>query len=389
MVTPHTLRVDFEGRTGLTPSFDFLKDHSDANVAASAITEIAGTDGIYKFTIVDIDGGAFGRVDPGDGGAGASFDIGPEVLETLAADLATIDGKVNVIDTNVDATLADTAAMQPLVDVATSTRATPVQVGAELDSRRLDDLVADGSAGDPVVGSLLDQVMNKDGSQTFDKAIDSLEAQSDRLQICVPVGQRVVVLTLEDDVSGDPIVGALVTVRTDPGGALILANQLTDGSGQITVNLDDDDYTITASRLPDYLSFTPTIFTVTNVATAFTFTGTSTIPPPPPAGDPIKCNVIADSFQNVVEGMKAEASIIGEDVMTIGNNLLDEAEATVKVTADSAGRFTFPLIRATQLKQSNGVAVTYRVRIRDIGFDAKILVPDLATAFLGDIITAN
>lgn len=66
------------------------------------------------------------------------------------------------------------------LDVAVSTRATPVQVNAEVDTAladiALDHLIqVTAGAVKPTVGSYLDMVMNKDGSQTFNRATDSLE----------------------------------------------------------------------------------------------------------------------------------------------------------------------------------------------------------------------
>jgi hypothetical protein len=58
------------------------------------------------------------------------------------------------------------------------------EVNTEMDSAladaRLDELASATAGGiDPVAGSLLDQVMNKDGAQTFDQGTDSLEAIAD------------------------------------------------------------------------------------------------------------------------------------------------------------------------------------------------------------------
>lgn len=99
--------------------------------------------------------------------------------DEILADTASIEGKVDIIDTNVDAILVDTgttlpAAIAALNDLAAS------DIQTVLETNDLDHLakVAHPS-GDPVADTLLDLIMNKDGSQTFDRSTDSLEGQTD------------------------------------------------------------------------------------------------------------------------------------------------------------------------------------------------------------------
>ncbi len=67
------------------------------------------------------------------------------------------------------------------LDAAISTRATPTQVGTEVDNSLadidLDHLIqVTAGAEEPTDGSYLDQIMHKDAGQTFDPTTDSLEA---------------------------------------------------------------------------------------------------------------------------------------------------------------------------------------------------------------------
>jgi hypothetical protein len=83
-----------------------------------------------------------------------------------------------------------TVAGIPKVEVASklSTVALSTQEKADVDTEALAQLVALGldhmvattiGAGKPVVGTLMDKIMNKDGTQTFNPTTDSLEAQID------------------------------------------------------------------------------------------------------------------------------------------------------------------------------------------------------------------
>lgn len=111
---------------------------------------------------------------------------GLSALKTLIDDLNNLaDSEVWAYATR---TLTDPNSYKADVsnlDVAVSTRATPVQVNAEVDQALadiyLDYLIkVDFGASNPTIGSLLDKIMNKSGSQTFDPTTDSLEAIRDR-----------------------------------------------------------------------------------------------------------------------------------------------------------------------------------------------------------------
>jgi len=139
--------------TGLTITCTIYKASDGSTVvSAQAATEIGG--GLYKYELasgsvgtadeyVAVFNEAAATADQQDipalwvvGRAGVeNLDAAASSLATAAA-LATHDGKLDTVDTNVDAILADTAAMQPLVDVAISTRAASgtITVSAPVDA---------------------------------------------------------------------------------------------------------------------------------------------------------------------------------------------------------------------------------------------------------------
>lgn len=140
--------------TGLTVTCTVYKGSDGSTVvSAQAATEIGG--GLYKYTLASV------SVDAEDdylavfNEAAATADqtdvpamwtvgkAGVENLDAAASSLATA-AALATVDGNVDAILADTAAMQPLVDVAISTRAAAgvsVTVSSPLDSSGTINLV--------------------------------------------------------------------------------------------------------------------------------------------------------------------------------------------------------------------------------------------------------
>jgi hypothetical protein len=121
---------------------------------------------------------------------------------TIPADLATIEGKIDTVDTvvdaikavtdllpdggalttidsNIDAILVDTGTTLPAA-IAALNDLSSAEVQTVLENNDLDHLLKVAHpTGDPVASTIFDLVMNKDVSQTFDRADDSLEAISD------------------------------------------------------------------------------------------------------------------------------------------------------------------------------------------------------------------
>lgn len=118
---------------------------------------------------------------------------------TLPATLTTIEGKIDTVDTvvdgikavtdnlpdggalttidaNIDAILVDTGTDIP-ASIAALNDLSSADVQTVLENNDLDHLAKVAHpTGDPVVNTLFDYLMNKDGSQTFDRTSDSLEA---------------------------------------------------------------------------------------------------------------------------------------------------------------------------------------------------------------------
>jgi len=140
-------------------------------------------------------------------------------LLATAAALATHDGKLDTVDTVVDAiqavtdNLPDSGQLLDLALILTDTGTTlPAQIGAlenlsaanvqtVLETNDLDHLLKIAHpTGDPVASTIFDLVMNKDGSQTFDRADDSLEAISDG-ESTAPTAAQVADAVWDEDIA--------------------------------------------------------------------------------------------------------------------------------------------------------------------------------------------
>lgn len=184
-----------QGKTGLTVTVDVYNGSTGALLAANqAATEIGG--GLYKLSYA-----------------------------STAVDLLA---KAKTADTSVD--LQHVAALvsyeQQLVDAATSTRATPAQVLAQI--------VASLSA---IANAVWSALIAGWGAGTTGKKLESL---------CCPFGDGVntFVYSVTDDVTGLPIQGVFCTVTTDAIGDAIVAQATTDLFGNVTFYLDSGTYYI-------------------------------------------------------------------------------------------------------------------------------------------------
>ena len=143
-----------------------------------------------------------------------------------AANLATLDGKVDTVDTVVDAikavtdNLPDSGQLLDLSLIKSKTDNLPADPAQESSITALNDLssadvqtvienndldhlakVAHPS-GDPVANTLFDYVMNKDGSQTFDRSTDSLEALYEASGGAVPTAGEIADAVWDEAISG-------------------------------------------------------------------------------------------------------------------------------------------------------------------------------------------
>jgi len=98
-----------------------------------------------------------------------------------AADLATVDANVDAILVDTGTTLpAEHALLATSAEIAALNDLSSADIQTIIETNDLDHLVKVAHpTGDPVADSLFDLIMNKDVSQTFDRADDSLEAISD------------------------------------------------------------------------------------------------------------------------------------------------------------------------------------------------------------------
>jgi hypothetical protein len=97
----------------------------------------------------------------------------------ILADTGSIEGKVDTIDANVDSILVDTGTTIP-AQIGALENLSAANVQTVLETNDLDHLAKVAHpTGDPVADTLIDLIMNKDGSQTFSRATDSLEGQVD------------------------------------------------------------------------------------------------------------------------------------------------------------------------------------------------------------------
>lgn len=98
------------------------------------------------------------------------------------------------LDTATPASIATSDAYVILASSLAGSGATAGEVNTEVTNvivaKKL-DLVAGAAATNPLAGSLLDKLMNKDGSQTFDRTTDSLEAQRDATSTVSQTAQAV------------------------------------------------------------------------------------------------------------------------------------------------------------------------------------------------------
>jgi hypothetical protein len=102
-------------------------------------------------------------------------------LVATSAALATHDGKLDTVDSNLDALITTVgvagAGLSDLGGMSTGMQAeVEAEVTDALVAIDLDHLSKVAAAPTPTIGSNLDKIMNKDGSQTFNQATDSLEA---------------------------------------------------------------------------------------------------------------------------------------------------------------------------------------------------------------------
>jgi len=119
-----------------------------------------------------------------DAGGAADWTSGEkeQIRDALGIDgtkTAATGGQLQVIDTNVDDIETDTNEIQGKLPAGNLVDATAVntEVDTALSDIRLDELInVTAGAVDPTIGSFMDQIMNKDGSQTFSQVTDSLEA---------------------------------------------------------------------------------------------------------------------------------------------------------------------------------------------------------------------
>ena len=157
---------------------DYKADVSALALAADLATVDTVVDAIKAVTDLLPDGGALTTID-------ANIDaILVDTGTTLPATLTTIEGKIDTVDANVDAILVDTGTTLPgehaLLATAASIAAlndlSSADVQTVLEANDLDHLAKIAHpTGDPVQDTLFDLVMNKDASQTFNRATDSLE----------------------------------------------------------------------------------------------------------------------------------------------------------------------------------------------------------------------
>jgi len=165
----------------------------------------------------------------------------------------SINERVKTLDDNY------TAARAPKLDnadVATSTRATPAQVGTELDNRRLDELASADSdldgAQPPAVGSYFFELMSKStGSFTFDQTTESTEALRDQLSTYAG-GDTAGTTTLLSRIPGvvQPQTGdsyARLGVPTGASTAADIAAVKTD-TGNLVTRIPDGDLDIMSNR---------------------------------------------------------------------------------------------------------------------------------------------
>lgn len=179
------------------PNYAPAKVNDEMMLADSAISS-AKYDGTTAWGLGAVDSGATQIARTG-ADADTLETLSDEIaLQATAAALTTHDGKLDTVDANVDLVLIDTGNIEAdtqdlqtqigtagagLSDLGGMSTAMQAEIEAEatdaLVAIDLDHLSKVAAAPTPTIGSNLDKVMNKDGSQTFDPATDSLEAISD------------------------------------------------------------------------------------------------------------------------------------------------------------------------------------------------------------------
>lgn len=197
-------------------------------------------------------------------------------------------------------------------------------------------------------------------------------------------GNRIVTVTIQDDVSFNPVVDVMVQVMNTALTTMI-AFRRTNASGQIVFALYDGDYKVILSKPSQYSFTVPEDLTVSG-DTSITYFGSLFDPGSPPSSE--TCIVFGweQDVQQLGLEIEIKAEIVGDDNFLTANPHIVGTE--VIVTSDSnhangAGYWSMALLRSGQFASADRT-VLYQFTICDMVKTVEI--PNVANVALADLI---
>lgn len=210
--------------------------------------------------------------------------------------------------------------------------------------------------------------------QVFNQLFDDINVDN------LGPGNRLVTVTVEDDVSTDPIAGVYVQVFN----TTITTQQafgFTDVNGQIVFSLFDGDYKVVLSKIGSYVFTIPEDLAVSG-DTSVTYQGTYFNPGTP--SSPEVCIVHGWTYDINGSPISTDvlARVVGDENFLISTPLIAGTESTT--TSDpTTGYWSMELIKSGQYA-SGDRTVIYEFEIGDMHKTG--IIPDAATCNVSDIL---
>lgn len=334
-----------------------------------------------------------------------------------ASALTTIDGKIDIIDGNIDLVLADTSELQTnqgnwltadISGISTFNPATDeVNIGkvkgtavAGIADFRAD--VTGLSTFDPATDTVIVGNPNdcKADVSALETSVQAVKAKTDNLPAApaaepnATANTNQILTAISSITDGStpgtglyPLVITVVEVNTTPigsvrveiwnqAGTLRLASTVTDTDGVASFVLDEGTYTVRVN-LVGWEFILPASVVHSAPVTALTITGSSISIGSP--ADSSLCRVYVWCFDQAgvepIKTIKVSAHLVNEPVFHSGK-LLSLTYYKNYYNAET-GLLYWDIPRLT----------TVRVIIKETGFDHEVDIPDLASAFLKDLTT--
>ncbi len=199
------------------------------------------------------------------------------------------------------------------------------------------------------------------------------------------VGVRTVRITVEDDVTSNPIADVTVQIF-DTGDTTRYLLASTDANGQVNCSLNDGTYNVYLAKVGSYTFATPETLTVSDGAgvpdVSVTYTGTAFSPSAPPSPD--MCTVYG-WVRDV--GYNAQAvTVSAHPVLADRANLDNDEQAlpdSVSTTSDAGtGYWELSVLRSSAYAASAGLQFQF---IIDDHEGPAVTVPDATSAALADL----